>query len=94
MKTIRRYHLQPTKTQTVQLPAGSEILSVQAKGDDSPVLWALVDPEMDEEERTVTLYATATEVPDNPGRYCGSFQIYEGSLEFHAFETVATDNPE
>jgi len=88
MKTIRRYHLQATKVQSIMLPHGSQILDVQTKGDDSPVLWALVDPEEQEVERTITLYTTGVEMPDDPGKYCGSFQIYEHSLEFHAFETT------
>lgn len=94
MKTVRRYHLQPTKTQGIQLPAGSEILTVQAKGDEAPVLWALVDPAQADEQRTITLYSTGTEVPDRPGNYCGTFQLYEGSLEFHAFETPGSPDEE
>ncbi len=87
MKTIRRYHLQPTKIQAIKLPVASEILSVQLKGDDSPVLWAMVDPEAQEEERTISLYTTGAELPDDPGTYRGTFQLYDGSLEFHAFES-------
>ena len=94
MKTIRRYHLQPNKVQSITLPQGSEILSVQAKSDDAPILWALVDPALEEEERTLTLYATGTEVPDDPGRYCGSFLLFDGSLEFHAFETPGPSGEE
>lgn len=90
MKTIRRYYLQPNKMQTILLPEGSRILSVQAKEEDHrPILWALVDPEKKEQERILALYATGTELPDNPGIYCGSFQLFNGSLEFHAFETDA-----
>jgi hypothetical protein len=32
------------------------------------------------------IYTTNTAVPDDPGRYIGTFLIYEGSLEFHLFE--------
>ncbi|WP_153305776.1 DUF7352 domain-containing protein [Desulfogranum mediterraneum] len=94
MKTIRRYHLQPNKLQTIQLPAGSEILSVQTKEDDAPILWALVDPAQPEEERTLSVYATGTEVPDDPGSYCGSFQLFGGSLEFHAFIEPSNESRE
>ncbi len=90
MKTIRRYYLQPNKNQSIHLPEGSRILSVQAKEDENqPILWALVDPEKKDEERYLSLYATGTELPDDPGSYLGSFQLFEGSLEFHAFENSA-----
>ncbi|WP_051309297.1 DUF7352 domain-containing protein [Desulfogranum japonicum] len=86
MKTIRKYHLQPNKHQTIKLPTGSRILGVDAKGEDTPVLWALVDPEKDTELKSLALYATGTELPDDPGHYLGSFQLFDGTLEFHAFE--------
>ncbi len=87
MKTIRRYYLQPNKNQSIMLPAGSKILTVQAREEESkPVLWALVDPERQEEERLLSIYATGTELPDDPGTYLGTFQLFQGSLEFHAFE--------
>ncbi len=86
MKTIRKYHLQPNKQQTIELPVGSRILNVDAKGDDTPILWALVDPDNDTEVKTLALYATGTELPHEPGRYLGSFQLFGGTLEFHAFE--------
>lgn len=94
MKTILRYHLQPNKTQVLKLPEGSEILSVQLKDADSPVLWALVDPTRPGEKRTINIYATGTEVPDDPGSYCGSFQLLDGSLEFHVFEQEAPEADE
>ncbi len=94
MKTIRRYHLQPTKNQSITLPVNSEILTVQLKGEDSPVLWALVDPEDNDEKRTISLYTTGTELPDDPGVYKGTFQLLDGSLEFHAFESETYPNEE
>ena len=36
--------------------------------------------------RVLGVYTTNTEGPDDPGRYVGTFFIYEGSLEFHLFE--------
>jgi hypothetical protein len=68
------------------VPLGGQILTVHAKGDNAPTLWVLVDPDMPPKERILGVYTTNTEVPDDPGRYVGSFFIYEGSLEFHLFE--------
>jgi hypothetical protein len=86
MKTIWKFELSPNRIQSVPLPFGAQILTVQTKGDDAPLLWALVDPEMPPEERYLGIYLTNTAVPEYPGRYLGTFLLYEGSLEFHLFE--------
>jgi hypothetical protein len=64
---------------------GGEILTVQAKSDDTPVIWVLVDPDMPLEERQIGIYTTNTALPDDPGRYCGTFLLFGGTLEFHLF---------
>jgi len=86
MKTIWKFELTPNRIQSVPMPVGAQVLAVQTKGDDAPLLWALVDPEMPPQERYLGIYTTNTAVPDDPGRYIGSFMVYEGSLEFHLFE--------
>ncbi|WP_028317497.1 DUF7352 domain-containing protein [Desulfobulbus elongatus] len=86
MKTIWKFELTPNRIQSVPMPVGAQVLTVQTKGDDAPLLWALVDPEMPPQERYLGIYTTNTAVPDDPGRYIGSFMVYEGSLEFHLFE--------
>ncbi len=86
MKTIWKFELIPNRIQSVPIPFGGQILSVQTKGDNIPMLWVLVDPDVPPSERYLGIYTTNTEVPDNPGRYVGSFLIYDGSLEFHLFE--------
>ena len=85
MKTIWKFDLQPNKIQTISLPVGAEILTVQAKIDNTPMLWVLVDPDMPPEERQIGIYTTNTALPDDPGRYCGTFLLYDGTLEFHLF---------
>jgi hypothetical protein len=86
MKTIWKFELTPNRMQSVPIPIGGQILSVHSKGDNAPLLWVLVDPDMPSEDRYLAIYTTNTKVPDDPGRYVGSFFIYEGSLEFHLFE--------
>ncbi len=86
MKTIWKYELLPNRTQTVDIPFDGQILTVQTKADNAPLMWVLVDPDMPLRERYIGIYTTNTAVPDDPGRYINTFQIYEGSLEFHLFE--------
>lgn len=94
MKTIWKFELTPNRIQSVPLPLDAQILTVQNKGDNAPLLWALVDPEMPTRDRYLGIYITNTAVPDDPGRYIGSFLLYDGSLEFHLFETVAPPGEE
>jgi len=89
MKTIWKFELTPNRTQSVPLPHGAQLLTVRTKGDNTPLLWALVDPDMPPVERHLGIYTTNTAVPDDPGNYVGTFFIYEGSLEFHLFEMAA-----
>ncbi|MDY0390318.1 MAG: hypothetical protein RBQ88_05270 [Desulfobulbus oligotrophicus] len=86
MKTIWKFELTPNRIQSIPLPSGAQILTVHAKDDNAPLMWVLVDPDMPPQERYLGVYTTNTAVPDDPGRYIGSFFIYEGTLEFHLFE--------
>jgi hypothetical protein len=86
MKTIWKFELTPNRIQSIPLPFGAQILTVQTKDENAPLLWVLVDPDMPNQERYLGIYTTNTAVPDDPGRYIGTFLIYEGSLEFHLFE--------
>ncbi|WP_319587047.1 hypothetical protein [uncultured Desulfobulbus sp.] len=86
MKTIWKFDLTPNRMQAIPLPLGAQILTVQTKGDDAPLMWVLVDPDMPLQDRHLGIYTTNTAVPDEPGRYIDTFFIYEGSLEFHLFE--------
>ncbi len=86
MKTIWKYELLPNRMQTVDIPFDGRILTVQTRGDNVPLMWVLVDPDMPMQERCLGIYTTNTAVPDEPGRYVNTFLIYEGTLEFHLFE--------
>ena len=93
MKTIWKFELTPNRLQSIPLPLGAQLLTVRTKEDNTPLLWALVDPDMPTEERYLGIYTTNTAIPDDPGAYIGTFLIYEGSLEFHLFE-MASPPPE
>lgn len=86
MKTIWKLELQPNRLQAIPLPAGGQILTVQTKSDNTPLMWALVDPDSPLQDRYLGIYTTNTALPDDPGRYVATFQIMEGMLEFHLFE--------
>jgi len=86
MKTIWKFELTPNRLQAVPIPFGGQILTVQTKEDNAPLLWVLVDPDMPTQDRYFGIYTTNTAIPDDPGHYIGTFQILEGCLEFHVFE--------
>ncbi len=86
MKTIWKFELQPNRLQSVPIPFGGQILTVQTKGDNAPLMWVLVDPDMPLRDRHIGIYTTNTAVPDDPGRYINTFHIMDGMLEFHLFE--------
>lgn len=86
MKTIWKFELTPNRMQSLPIPFGGQILTVQCKGENAPLMWVLVDPDMPPQERYLGIYTTNTAVPDNPGHYINTFLLFDGSLEFHLFE--------
>ena len=88
-RTIWKYELQITDTQTIEMPEGAMILTVQTQAN-KPCLWALVNPDSKIETRTFITYGTGhtiEEIRDYVGNYyIGSYQIDGGILVFHVFE--------
>lgn len=88
MKKIFKYTLPIEKTFEVILPEEAEILKIGVQGEaDTPVMWALVNPENPEETRHFQMLATG-EGPDNSAtwhNYIGTIQPL-GALTFHIFE--------
>lgn len=83
---IWKWRLTVTDSQIILMPRGAKILDVQnVKGIAS--IWALCDPNMECEARQIEIYGTGNIVPDNPGTYIGTFQIAQGELIFHVFES-------
>jgi hypothetical protein len=85
MKTIQKYPLKPLTE--LYLPHGAEILTVQMQGN-APHLWVLADPQAPLERRQFHVYGTGTNVPDQPGRYIATFQMLDGQLVWHVFEST------
>ena len=87
-KQIWKYELKIKDTQSIEMPKGSEILTVQTQ-QGIPCLWALVDPESESEIRTIELFGTGHPIYYDMGisrNYIGTFQMEEGRIVFHAFE--------
>jgi hypothetical protein len=85
MRTVWKFDLNPSQ-QNILLPVGAQILCVQTQHG-IPQLWALVDPETpDREAHWIGVYGTGHDVPSDPGRYVGTFQLADGALVFHVFD--------
>lgn len=83
---IWKWTLQVVDLQSLPIPDGAKLLTVQAQGD-MPQLWALVDEKAPIVHRNVASYGTGHPMPDgDPGAYVGTYQIHGGALVFHVFE--------
>jgi len=83
---IWKFPLEVTDHQTILMPPRAQLLTVQWQNSICCV-WALCD-QTDEsrERRHIAIYGTGNPIPDNPGGYIATFQMYDGALVFHAFE--------
>ena len=87
MKTIFKYPLEADDYQTVIMPRGAQILTVQAQRE-IPCIWAMVDTDNEPEERYFRMAGTGHlfTSKDKLLRYIGTFQVRAGGLVFHVFE--------
>lgn len=83
MKTIWKFPLEVTNEQTVQIPDGAQLLSVQAQGE-TPCLWALVDPSAETKPCVIQTYGTGHPIRE-AGVYLNTYQMHGGTLIFHVF---------
>ena len=98
MQTIWKYTLEVTDEQTVQLPEGAQILSIQPQGPfgegggGEVELWALVDPETPIMiDRIIHIHGTGHPIKDEDIdllTHISTFQLMGGQLVFHAFEGI------
>ena len=89
-KSILKYTLQTTDTQTIKLPEGAEILTVQTQFG-KPRLWALVDSRCELTDRVIEIFGTGHPVCCNTGinrKYISTYQLCDGDFVFHAFERI------
>jgi len=85
MKTIWKYPIEIHDLICIEMPKEAEILTVQSqKG--IICIWALVNTDNPTEQRRFRIYGTGNPVEFN-GDYIGTFQIYNGDLIFHLFES-------
>lgn len=86
LMVIWKWKLGVVDLQTLELPAGSGLLTVQAQ-DDVPQLWTLCDDSTElKEKRQIAIYGTGNPMPNEPGEYIATFQLGGGKWVFHAFE--------
>lgn len=82
---IWKWPLVITDLQTVEIPSGSKLLTVQMQGD-LPQLWALCDETAPLTTRKIAIYGTGNQIPDKPGQYIATVQSDGGALVWHVFE--------
>ncbi len=85
---IWKWTLTAADRQTLMLPTGAQLLTVQMQHG-RPQVWALCDDAQDVwkvEPRTIAIYGTGNPMPERPGKYLSTFQVDDGALVFHAFE--------
>lgn len=90
MKTIWKYELNFEEFTKIEMPKGAEILTVQTQYN-KPCLWALVDPEVEKETRTLELIGTGMKVYQDDGyerKYIGTYQYQKGEFVGHVFEYI------
>jgi hypothetical protein len=87
MKTIHKYTLAITDKQTIQMPVGAGILTVQNQNE-SLCMWAQVDDQPHRvESRAFAVIGTGHEMREyNSLGYLGTVQFQGGALVFHVFE--------
>lgn len=91
MITIFKYPLSLHDTQTVKLPKGAEILTIDHQGtvaDHQPkiALWAKVDSqEKETNEFIINIHGTGHNVHPGLMKYINTFQLMNGRLVYHAF---------
>jgi hypothetical protein len=85
-RAIWKYTLEVTDLQTLEMPVGAEILSVQMQHG-VPTLWATVNPAALTQFRTIAIHGTGNPIPGDPGIFLGTVQQQVGNstLVWHIF---------
>lgn len=86
MKAIWKYEIKTTDAQSVEMPLGAKILTVQEQFD-NPCIWCLVDTEAKKAFRELRVIGTGHPIEDDfTGIYVGTYQVCGGSGVFHLFD--------
>ena len=81
---IWKWNLEVTDRQTLEMPTGAEVLTVQVQNE-VPQLWALCHPMSPKERRIFAVYGTGQPI-SHPGKYIATFQLHGGGFVGHVFE--------
>jgi len=85
MQTIYKYQIHVDDRQTVLMPRGARVLSVDVQRG-VPCVWALIDTDSPEENRTFGMCGTGHPCPYDASQFVGTFQMHGGDLIFHLFD--------
>jgi hypothetical protein len=85
MNSIWKFQLELRDAQSVQIPQGAKLLTVQMQ-DGEPCLWAEVDPSAVKESRAIELVGTGHPILCDRHAYISSCQ--QGPFVWHWFERL------
>lgn len=89
-KQIWKFPMASPEQGRIEMPKGAEILTIQTQNE-TPCIWALVNPENEKEVRYFEVFGTGHEVCCDMGverKYINTFQLKCGALVFHLFERL------
>ena len=81
---VHKWKLRFLDEQTLEVPRGSQILSVEEQ-QGGIVLYAAVTAEAIKETVQVYVYGTGHPMSRKPSRFIGTVKLHEGGLMFHVF---------
>ena len=87
MRRVYKYELSSQEEQSIEIPRGGQILSVQVQHN-LPQMWVLVNPGNPSVERRFSVYGTGHDIVNDALEYVGTFQLLGGRLVFHVFERL------
>ena len=87
MKTIYKYPIEFLSEQTIEVPQGSEILTIQNQYE-KPCIWAAVDTDRTKApllKMFIKMVSTGEVIDALPETYLGTCQFSNGAIVFHFF---------
>ena len=100
-KRIWKYELEVTDEQSIEMPEGAVILSVQSQPAYVPPdisrrnqnlvhIWAEVEPHNPVELRHFCVFGTGHRMPDGEDlKFIGTVQVYNGVQVYHVYEKIS-----
>ncbi len=86
MEKIFKYPVATMPEFVIAMPRNAKILTVQNQYG-NPMLWALVNPEAETEQRKFRVFGTGHTIKDlNGAEYIATYQLNDGTFIGHLFE--------